>query len=120
MNLKSTETAKIALKTYFNIMKEWDVSESKQLILLGRPDEFTFERWKRGSVTTLTSDVLERISYVLGIYKNLGVLFSQRAQANEWLNKPNEAFNGSTALNCMLLGTIGNLREVRYYLDEQL
>ncbi|MBH0074773.1 DUF2384 domain-containing protein [Pseudoalteromonas sp. SWYJ118] len=120
MNLKSTETAKIALKTYFNIMKEWDVNESKQRILLGRPDEFTFERWKRGSVTTLTSDVLERISYVLGIYKNLGILFPERTQANEWLNKPNEAFNGSTALNCMLLGTIENLREVRYYLDAQL
>ena len=120
MNLKSTETAKIALKTYFNIMKEWDVNESKQRILLGRPDEFTFERWKRGSVTTLTSDVLERISYVLGIYKNLGILFPERSQANEWLNKSNEAFNGSTALGFMLLGHTVHLREVRCYLNSQL
>ena len=120
INLNSAESAEIALKTFFNIMKEWNVNEAKQRILLGAPDEFTFERWRRGNVTTLTSEVLERISYVLGIYKNLGILLSERAQANIWINKPNEAFGGSTALGFMLLGQMENLREVRHYLDTQL
>jgi hypothetical protein len=75
---------------------------------------------KRGSVITLASDVLERISYLLGIYKNLGILFSERAQAKDWLEKPNATFNGSTALGFMTLGNTVDLREVRCYLDTQL
>ncbi|MBB1293383.1 MbcA/ParS/Xre antitoxin family protein [Pseudoalteromonas sp. SR41-4] len=101
-------------------MKKWCVSEVEQRILLGAPDEFTFERWKIGNVTTLTSDVLERISYVLGIYKNLRILFSEKTQANEWINKKNEAFGGVSALDYMLLGLTVHLREVRHYLDAQL
>lgn len=64
--------------------------------------------------------MLERVSYVLGIYKDLGILFPEESQANEWLHKKNEAFDGSTGLDFMLLGQVENLREVRYYLDAQL
>lgn len=51
----------------------------------GGPDKLTFERWKRGNASTLTDDVLKRISYVFGVYKNLRILFPKIAQANEWL-----------------------------------
>ncbi|MBQ4831625.1 hypothetical protein J8L70_00005 [Pseudoalteromonas sp. MMG010] len=62
-------------------MKPWRVREEEHRILLGKPDEFTFKRWKRGNVTALECDVLVRIPYVIGIYRNLGILFSERAQA---------------------------------------
>ncbi|WP_353936426.1 MbcA/ParS/Xre antitoxin family protein [uncultured Pseudoalteromonas sp.] len=64
--------------------------------------------------------MLEPIFYLLGIYKSLGVLFSERAQAKDWLEKPNATFNGSTALGFMLLGNTVHLREVRCYLGTQL
>lgn len=44
VNFESTESALLALKTLFSIMKKWRVSEGEQRILQGKPDEFTFER----------------------------------------------------------------------------
>lgn len=116
----SLKSYKIALKAIFNTMKEWQVDEKKQRILLGNPAADIFEEWKCGEVTPLESDVLERISCMLGIYKNLGTLFPEQKQANEWLHKPNAAFAESSALDFMLLGQMVNLREVRHYLDAQL
>lgn len=120
IDLKSAESASVALKTFFNIMKVWCVSEENQRIFLGGPDKFTFERWKRGNASALNDDVLKRISYVFGIYKNLRILFPKIAQANEWLTKPNEDFNGSSGLDLMATGQIVNLRNVRHYLDARL
>lgn len=68
----------------------------------------------------LISNALERISYALDIFKNLGILFPERAQANRWPHKPNDAFDGWSALDYMLLGQTVHLREVRHYLDAQL
>ena len=116
----SLKPYKIALKVLFNIMKEWQLEEEKQRILLGNPTPDVFETWKYGEVTSLESDVLERISYMMGIYKNLKTLFPVQKQANGWLHKPNTAFDESSALDYMLLGQIINLREVRHYLDAQL
>ncbi|MBB1291609.1 antitoxin Xre/MbcA/ParS toxin-binding domain-containing protein [Pseudoalteromonas sp. SR41-4] len=120
VNLESTESALVALKAFFNIMAQWRVSEKEQRILLGKPDDLTFKRWKIGNVNVLENDVLVRISYVLGIYKNLATLFSEQRQANEWPHKLNRAFDGDSALNYMLLGQTVHLREVRHYLDAQL
>lgn len=120
MDLKSAKSASVALKTFFNIMKVWCVSEENQRIFIGGPDKFIFVRWKRGNASTLTYDVLKRISYVFGVYKNLRILFPKIAQANEWLTKPNEDFNGSSALDLMATGQIVNLRNVRHYLDARL
>ena len=120
VNLESTESALVALKVFFSIMTQWRVSEEEQRILLGNPTNEVFETWKCGEVTSLEKDVFMRISYVIGIYKNLMTLFPKQNQANEWLHKPNKAFDGSTALGLMLLGQTVHLREVRRYLDAQL
>ena len=120
MNLESTESALVALKAFFSIMTQWRVSEEEQRILLGNPTNEVFETWKCGEATSLEKDVFMRISYVIGIYKNLMTLFPKQNQANEWLHKPNKAFDGSTALGLMLLGQTVHLREVRRYLDAQL
>ena len=120
VSLESPKSYEIALKALFNIMEEWQVNEEKQRVLLCNPATDVFERWKCGEVTSLESDVLERISYVIGIYKNLGMLFQVRTQANEWLHKQNNAFGGASALNFMLLGQTVNFRKVRHYLDAQL
>ena len=42
--------------------------------LLGLESRSTFQSWKRGSVSTIPKDALERISYILGIYKGLHIL----------------------------------------------
>ena len=65
--------------------------------------------------------MLERISYLLGIYKALHILLPTEHAANAWLKKPNTAplFAGQTALKKMLRGSIVDLADVRRYLDAQ-
>ena len=113
------KTAQVALNVFFNIMSAWQVKAKDQIVLLGKPAESTFYNWKKGKVSTLSPDTLERISYVMGIYKALGILLPTRAQADAWPNKPNAAFNDETALAYMLKGSMIHLSDMRRYLDAQ-
>lgn len=113
------KSAQVALSVFFNIMSAWKVRAKDQIILLGKPAESTFYNWKKGKASSLSVDTLERISYVMGIYKALGILFPTREQADAWPQKPNKAFNDETALDFMLKGSIIHLSDMRRYLDAQ-
>ena len=115
----TNNTARVALKVFFNIMQAWQVKTKDQIILLGKPAESTFYNWKKGKISSLSADTLERISYIMGIYKALGILFPTRAQADTWLHKPNQAFNLESALDFMLKGSMIHLSDLRRYLDAQ-
>ena len=59
------------LRTMFNILKQWAVTDDQAMQLLGTPRSSYF-RWKRNPASArLGKDVLERASYLFGIYKNL-------------------------------------------------
>ena len=77
--------------------------------------------WKRTGAGQLTRDTLERLSYVLGIYKALQVLLPSPEAADAWVRKPNAAplFGGKPALARMLSGNVADLYVVRQYLDAQ-
>lgn len=113
------KTAQVALKVFFNIMDAWQVKGKDQMVLLGKPAESTFYNWKKGKVSSLSPDTLERISYIMGIYKALGILFPTREQADAWPLKTNKAFNNETALQFMLKGSMIHLSDMRRYLDAQ-
>ncbi len=106
-----------ALKVFFNIAKAWGLSSQDEMILLGCPARSTFYKWRSGEGPAVPKDTLERISYVMGIYKALRLLFPTEDQANAWPNKPNRDFGGASALNVMLEGSVINLADVRRYLD---
>lgn len=76
-----------ALRTFFRIAEAWRLKERDQMLLLGLDNRSTFQSWKRGVVTAIPKDALERISYVLGIYKGLKILLPKTA--DEWVHKPN-------------------------------
>ena len=107
----------VALKTFFRLAAEWELTTDEQLVLLGRPGRSTFYRWKSQAPTALSVDTLERISLLLGIYKALGILFPSPALATGWLRRANEAFGGRTALQAMLGGRMDDLYQVRRHLD---
>lgn len=113
------KTAKVALSVFFNIMTAWQVKAKDQMVLLGKPAESTFYNWKKGKVSSISADTLERISYIMGIYKALGILFPTREQADAWPNKPNKTFNDQSALTFMLKGSMIHLSDMRRYLDAQ-
>ncbi|RVU29322.1 MbcA/ParS/Xre antitoxin family protein [Neptunomonas marina] len=106
-----------ALKVFFNIAEAWGLSSQDEMTLLGRPARSTFYKWRNGEGPVIPKDTLERISYVMGIYKALRLLFPTEEQANAWPKKPNRDFGGESALNVMLKGSVINLADVRRYLD---
>lgn len=112
------EKAQAGLTAFFSIADEWGLDGEQQRILLGNPARTTFFEWKRHKKANLSRDTLDRLSYVLGIYKALGILFSP-ANAQEWLRNPNAAplFNGKSPLQYMLGGHLVALADVRRYLD---
>jgi hypothetical protein len=102
---------------FFRIMDAWEVRDSDAQVLLGRPSRTTFYAWKKGEGGKLSHDTLERVSYVLGAYKALQLLFSNPGQADAWMRKPNTAFGGQSALEHALGGRVVDLAHVRQYLD---
>jgi hypothetical protein len=113
--------APAALRTFFRIADAWQLSGAEARALLGSPPASTFFKWKAGQVGQLSRDVIERVSYVLGIYKSLQVLLPNNTAADGWVRQPNSAapFNGQSALDRMLSGNVVDLFVVRQYLDAQ-
>ncbi|MGH7504714.1 MAG: MbcA/ParS/Xre antitoxin family protein [Longimicrobiales bacterium] len=113
--------ARPALRTFFRIAEAWDLSADEQMRLLGGPARSTYFRWKKQGTDQLSRDTLERISYILGIYKALQVLLPDEVAADEWVRRPNHAplFAGGSALDRMLSGNVADLYLVRQYLDAQ-
>lgn len=60
-------------------------------MLLGNPPPSTYFKWKKQQAGNLPRDVLERISYILGIYKALQILLPDPARADGWIKAPNAA-----------------------------
>lgn len=115
-------TASAALQAFFNLSEHWSLTASEERTLLGSPPESTFFKWKsEKSASRLSRDALERISYLLGIYKDLNILLPSMRATDEWVRKPNTspAFNGQSALDRMLAGSLVDLADVRRYLDAQ-
>ncbi len=111
-----------ALQAFFNLSSRWGLSAAQERVLLGSPPESTFYKWKaEKTARRLGRDVLDRISYLLGIYKALNILLTSPRAADEWVKKPNAAppFQGRTALERMLGGSLIDLADVRRYLDAQ-
>jgi len=110
-----------ALRTFFRIAERWGLSVDEQKTLLGVASSSTFYKWKRDSQVTLPPDTLERISYILGIYKALQILLPDAQAADAWVRRSNHAppFGGKSALERMLSGHVSDLYVVRQYLDAQ-
>lgn len=110
-----------ALRAFFNIADRWGLGNEQERVLLGSPGRSTFYRWKRDLSGQLPHDVLERISYILGIYKALHLIFGNEQQADAWISRANAAplFGGRSALDRMLGGQVADLFVVRQYLDAQ-
>lgn len=112
------DMARAGLTAFFSIAEELGLDAEQQRILLGSPGRTTFFDWKKKKAGNLSRDTLDRISYVLGIYKALHILFSERS-ARDWLRNPNQAplFGGKSPLDYLLTGQLVALADVRRYLD---
>ena len=116
----SRDLSAAGLRAFFNIARDWGLNTDAQMVLLGTPGRSTFFKWKSAPESAdLKRDTLERLSYLLGIYKALQILLPDTTAADAWVKKPNSAplFGGKSALDRMLGGNVADLVAVRQYLD---
>jgi hypothetical protein len=59
------------LKTYFRIAELWQLTPDQQMTLLGITSPSTYYKWKKSPPQKLSPDMLERLSYIFGIFKAL-------------------------------------------------
>jgi hypothetical protein len=120
VDLSTAAAAAAALRTFFRLAEQWQLSASEQMTLLGVGRSALYQ-WKAGKVGPLDRHVLERLSYLFGIHAALQLLLPDARRAAEWVRKPNTAplFGGRSALQRMLGGQVADLYVVRQYLDAQ-
>lgn len=89
--------------------------------LLSLTSRSILHSWKAGRVSKVNRDNVERISYLLGIFKAVAIQLPDQKRADAWMRAPNNAppFGGQSALDRMTSGKVSDLYVVRQYLDRQ-
>jgi hypothetical protein len=107
-----------AVKGLFRIAARWHLRDEDTRILLGGISNGSFYNLKAHSARTLDEDQLTRISFLIGIYKALNILYSGRL-ADAWIKLPNTnpMFAGMSPLNYATQGGIPALMRIRQLLD---
>ena len=118
---EATAAGGAGLRAFAKIAELWHLSVPEQMALLGITSRSTYFKWRKEPHPRLPPDTLERLSYLLGIYKALQLLLPDSGAADEWVRRPNDAplFGGRSALDRMLSGHVVDLYVVRQYLDAQ-
>lgn len=113
--ISDTAQAGAGLRTFARIVEKWRLPSSDAMALLGVDSRSTYyELLKRAresrEVKGLSKDQLDRLSYLLGIYEAIRVLFPQSEESrNEWVSRPNTAslFGGRSPIEVMRSSMIG-------------
>jgi hypothetical protein len=107
-----------AIKAFLNIMEKWGVRDEDARALLGGMSNGPFYEMKKTPNRTLDADTLTRLSYLVGIFKALNILYSE-ALADAWIKRPNanRIFGGQTPLAYMIKGGLPAMQVVRRLLD---
>jgi uncharacterized protein (DUF2384 family) len=107
-----------AIKAFLNIMEKWGVRDEDARALLGGMSNGPFYEMKKNPNRRLDADTLTRLSYLVGIFKALNILYSE-ALADAWIQRPNanRIFGGQTPLAYMIKGGLPALQVVRRLLD---
>ena len=110
-----------ARKAFFKIISAWKIRDEEAKQLLGGISNGAFYQLKGGqSKTTLDQDRLVRISLLVGVFKALNTLYSQKL-ADAWISLPNNnpMFAGEAPLSYMVKGGQPAMIRVRQLLDSR-
>lgn len=121
VDVHSADTASKALRVFFRIAEAWSLSSVEQQALLG-VGKSTLAVWRAGKVKAgLDATLLERLSYLFGIYSALQILLPIPERADAWIRRANSAplFGGGSALQRMLGGHVADLYAVHAYVNAQ-
>jgi hypothetical protein len=110
--------SKSALTAFFRLVEAWSVRENDARELLGGLSSSSYYDWKKNPDRVLEVDRITRISYLVGIYKSLHILYGDEL-ADRWVTLPNKniIFGGRTPLAYMLGGGLLAMQTVRKLVD---
>jgi hypothetical protein len=107
-----------AMRSFFNIMDRWGIRDEDGRALLGGVSNGAFYEMKKNPERVLETDRLLRISYLIGIFKALNILYSEKL-ADSWIQLPNSnrIFGGQAPLGYLIRGGLPAMQTVRRLLD---
>ena len=110
--------SKSALKGFFKLAAAWNLRDEDARELLGGLSSSSYYEWKKNPDRVLEVDRITRISYLIGIYKALHILYGDKL-ADEWVSLPNTnpIFGGRTPLSQMIAGGLLAMQTTRKLVD---
>lgn len=107
-----------ALKGFFRLCERWKLRDEEARELLGGLSSSAYYEWKKNPDRVLEVDRITRISYLIGIYKALHIIYGDKL-ADEWVKLPNTnaIFAGRSPLEYMMAGGLIAMQTVRRLLD---
>lgn len=107
-------------KMVMALLDHWALPTEDQAALLGiaASNRAALTRYRKGEPIGTSRDQFERVGHLLGIHKNLRLLFPQnRELAYRWMSTRNKAFDNLTPVEVVKAWGFAGLLMVRAYLD---
>jgi hypothetical protein len=102
------------------LLDHWQLNTEDQAALLGlaASNRSALARYRKGDPIGTSRDQMERVGHLLGIHKNLRLLFPQnRELAYRWMTSRNQAFDQRTPVEVVKEWGFAGMLAVRAYLD---
>ncbi|WP_336232194.1 MbcA/ParS/Xre antitoxin family protein [Thalassospira sp. CH_XMU1458] len=113
-NVLTQKEAQSLCRAAFRLLKNWELSDAEVQVLLGG-DEAAFKNEQQSP----NENILVRAHLLLGIHKQLRVLFFDKWRGYQWVKKPNQIFNGMSALDVMMQRGVEGILQVKEYLEAE-
>jgi uncharacterized protein (DUF2384 family) len=117
---KASEDRGALAKMVMALFDHWQLSTEDQAALLGiaASNRAALTRYRKGEPIGTSRDQYERVGHLLGIHKDLRLLFPQnRDLAYRWMSTRNKAFENLTPVDVIKEWGFAGLLMVRAYLD---
>lgn len=119
-NTTTQDREALAVMT-MKLLDHWGLSTDDQATLLGLAsgNRSALGHYRKGKPIGTTRDQYERVGHLLGIHKNLRLLFPHnRELAYKWMSARNKAFNNLSPVEVVKEYGFAGLLMVRAYLDK--
>lgn len=118
--ISASEDRGALARIVMTLLDHWKLGTEDQAALLGiaASNRAALARYRRGEPIGTSRDQYERVGHLLGIHKNLRLLFPQnRDLAYRWMCTRNRAFDNLTPVEVVKEWGFAGLLMVRAYLD---
>lgn len=121
-DLETPESRQALTRLVTRLFDRWELDTTIQLNLLGlsESDQAQLIRCRRGEPLSTSRDMLDRVGWLLAIYKTLRLLFPQNPELrSQWIKRRNRAFADRTPLEEMTEHGLSGITKVSRYLEDQ-